>query len=42
MKVERLLSIFDNDTERLKEEINIDHIDLEQFKKCLVHSQMIR
>ncbi|HTF18692.1 MAG TPA: hypothetical protein VK658_11495 [Chryseolinea sp.] len=32
MKIERLITVFDNDTERLKEEINIDSIDLEQLK----------
>ena len=40
MKVERLLSIFDNDTERVKEEINIDHIYLEQFKKMFSPHQI--
>lgn len=33
MKIERLITVFDNDTERLKEEINIDYIDLEQLKE---------
>jgi len=33
MKLERLITIFDNNTEGLKEEINIDYIDLELLKK---------
>ncbi len=33
MKIERLITVFDNSTEGLTEEINIDHIDLEQLKK---------
>jgi hypothetical protein len=33
MKLERTITVFDNDTERLKQEINIDYIDFEQLKR---------
>ena len=33
MKIERLITVFDNKTEKLKEEINIDYVDLDQLKK---------
>jgi hypothetical protein len=33
MKIERLITVFDNGTERLKAEINIDYIHVEQLKK---------
>ncbi len=33
MQIERLITVFDNETEGLKEEINIDYIGLDQLKK---------
>jgi len=33
MKFERLITVFDSETEGLKEEINIDYIGLDQLKK---------
>lgn len=33
MKIERLITVFDKKTEKLKEEINIDYVDLNQLKK---------
>jgi hypothetical protein len=33
MQIERLITVFDNKTEGLKEEINIDYVGLDQLKK---------
>ena len=33
MKIERLITVFDNNTEELKGEINIDYVDVEELKK---------
>ena len=33
MKIERVVTVFDNKTERLIKEINVDYIDVEQLKK---------
>ena len=33
MKIERLITVFDNTTDLLESEINIDYIDLEQLKR---------
>lgn len=32
MKIERIISCFDKQTEKLKEEYNIDHVDIEELK----------
>ena len=33
MKIERLLTVFDKKTDRLKEEINIDYVDVNKLKE---------
>jgi len=33
MKLERLITVFDNETELMKEEINIDYVELNELKK---------
>ncbi len=33
MKIERLITVFDNNAEGLKDEINIDYVDFERLKK---------
>ncbi|WAC12288.1 DUF7683 domain-containing protein [Dyadobacter pollutisoli] len=38
MKIERLITIFDKRTDRLKEEINIDYVDLIKLKEIFKSS----